>query len=263
MAGLGAGALLSGCLPAAGDAPLDPPLPEPGLGATPRSTRTPRIVTPTAPATPPGLIGTLDAAGKYAGRKLCFVLWDHQLARYAFRPRDLQHPVPMTCPLRSGAALKVTPAWQEYWRWLLRLCNPDMTIDEFDTRWDSLIATDRAFTNGTSPAEGNFRIHPITCGGATHEMVTGEPEGDYVSIYTLRWEDGPPPLPDKPEQIDMTRHFFATTASNVKLPDGSYRVNGFPQFENCIVPLISPERTDKILLSRVKPVDRMQRPYNP
>lgn len=61
----------------------------------------------------------------------------------------------------------------------------------------------------------------------------------------------------------MTRHFFATTGSNVRLPDGSYAVYGFPQFENCIVPLVSPADTDMIDLSRISVVSDLQRPYNP
>jgi hypothetical protein len=98
-------------------------------------------------------------------------------------------------------------------------------------------------------------------------MVTGVPEriggGAYLRIYTLNGKKNPPRIPAKPDDIDMTRHFFATTGSNVKLPDGSYAVNGFPQFENCIVPLVSPTDTDLIDISRVKMVSSIQRPFNP
>jgi hypothetical protein len=198
-----------------------------------------------------------------AARKLCFVLWDHQLAQYDYKPRNLKHPVPETCPLYSGAKNPVTPAWESYWRGILHLCNPTMTEANFERSWGSLVASDRAFTNASGPETGDFALHSLTCGGATHEMVTGIPERSYMRIYTLNSKKNPPPIPAKPEEIDMTRHFFATTGSNVQLPDGSYAVYGFPQFENCIVPLVSPSDTDLIDLSRIKVVSSIQRPYNP
>jgi len=94
-------------------------------------------------------------------------------------------------------------------------------------------------------------------------MVTGIPERSHMRIYTLNSRKNPPPIPARPEDIDMTRHFFATSGSNVQLPDGSYAVYGFPQFENCIVPLVSPSITDMIDISRIKEVSSIQRPYNP
>jgi len=195
-------------------------------------------------------------------RKLCFVLWDHQLAKYDFKPRNMVTPLPETCPLYSGARNPLTPAWQAYWRNLLELCNPDMRSDAFEQAWKSLIDPTRAFTNNSSPESGDFVMGSLTCGGATHEMVTGEPEGPYVRIYTLNTKKDPPPIPDDPEKIDITRHFFATTGSSDRLPDGSYAVYGFPQFENCIVPLVSRDDTDLIALDRIKVVTNIQRPYN-
>jgi hypothetical protein len=238
IAGIGAGAtLLNACAPKA--AVSDP--------------------SPTANGTP-SPIPTVS----YKGRLLCFVLWDHQLERYKFQPRNLKRPVPETCPLYSGASNPVTPAWEAYWKGILHLCNPDMKAEAFDSAWTSLVASNRAFTNGSGPETGQFAIHSLTCGGATHEMVTGIPESrGYVEIYTLNSKKRPPRVPDRPEQIDMTRHFFATTGSNVKLPDGSYAVRGFPQFENCIVPLVSPANTDKIEFARIKVVTDLQRPYHP
>ena len=196
-------------------------------------------------------------------RKLCFVLWDHQLAQYNYAPRNLTNPVPETCPLYSGAKNPVTAAWEAYWRDLLQLCNPKMSKKDFEGSWRSLVASNRAFTNGSGPETGEFALHSITCGGATHEMVTGIPEGKHMRIYTLNSRKAPPPLPARAEDIDITRHFFATTGSNVRLTDGSYAVYGFPQFENCIVPLVSPADTDLIDISRIKVVSAIQRPYNP
>jgi hypothetical protein len=190
-------------------------------------------------------------------------LWDHQLARYNYRPRNLVNPVPETCPLYSGAKNPVTPAWEAYWKGLLHLCNPTMGDVEFAHAWSSLVDSHRAFTNASGPKTGDFMIHSLTCGGATHEMVTGEPYGLYMEIYTLNSQKDPPPIPAKPDDIDMTRHFFATTGSNVKLPDGSYAVYGFPQFENCIIPLLGPSNTDMIEISRIKVVSSIQRPFNP
>ncbi len=83
-----------------------------------------------------------------------------------------------------------------------------------------------------------------------------------MRIYTLNTEKDPPPIPEKIEDIDITRHFFATTGSDVVLADGSYAVYGFPQFENCIVPLVSREDTDLIALERIKVVTNIMRPYN-
>ena len=212
----------------------------------------------------PAPAATATAQPKYKGRNLCFVLWDHQLARYGFRPRNMKHPVPETCPLYSGSSMRMTPAWTEYWRGILHLCNPGMKDNDFEQGWRSLITSDRAFTNGTGPEEDadHWAVHSLTCGGATHEMVTGINEKHGIRIYTLNWQKGPPPIPEDIAQIDMTRHFFATTGSNLKLPDGTYAVYGFPQFENCIVPLMSMDDTDFIDAYRIKPVSDLQPPYH-
>ncbi len=227
-----------------------------GAGAAMLAACTPRPVRPTPTAIP---------TPKYAGRKLCFVLWDHQLARYNYQPRDRKHPVPETCPLYSGAINPVTAAWEAYWKGILRLCNPGMDDAHFTNAWYSLVDSARAFTNGTGPETGHFALHSLTCGGATHEMVTGEPEGPgtaHLRIYTLNSRKDPPPIPQKVDEIDMTRHLFATTGSNTQFPDGSYAVYGFPQFENCIVPLVSPADTDMIDVSRVQTVTDLQQPYH-
>jgi TAT (twin-arginine translocation) pathway signal sequence len=196
-------------------------------------------------------------------KKLCFVLWDHQLAQYDYKPRNLKTPVPETCPLYSGAKNPVTLVWETYWRGILHLCNPKMGEADFEYSWSSLVVSGRAFTDSSDPASGDFALHSLTCGGATHEMVTGIPEGPFMQIYTLNSRKNPPQIPAKPEDIDMTRHFFATSGSNVQLPDGSYAVYGFPQFENCIIPLVSASYTDMIDISRIKAVSAIQRPYNP
>ncbi len=269
VAGLGAGAaLLNACTSRWTRTDRDPA----GLGSPaplvrPADTPTPRIVTPTPEVS--GTAGPAPTPGphvSYEGRKLCFVLWDHQLAQYGFKPRNMKNPVPETAPLYAGVAMQVTPAWQDYWQGLLRLLNPDMSYADFQRGWSSLVASDRAFTNNTGGDTDNFRLHDITCGGATLEMVTGIPEGPQdhprMRIYTLNMSGDPPPVPATVHEIDMTRHFFATTGSNVKLPDGSYVVNGFPQFENCIIPLISNDDTDLIDVSRIKPVTGLQPPYN-
>ncbi len=211
----------------------------------------------------PTVVPTPIPTPKYKGRKLCFVLWDHELEKYNYQPRNLKHPVPETCPLYSGAVNRITPAWEAYWRGILRLCNPGMDEAHFENAWKSLVDSERAFTNSTGPETGNFAIHSITCGGATHEMVTGEVEkGQHIRIYTLNSLKGPPPIPEDAEHIDMTRHFMATTGSNRQFPDGTYAVFGFPQFENTIVPLVSTADTDMIDASRIKVVSDIQPPYH-
>ncbi len=265
LAGLGTGAaLITGCAPQ-----LWPLTGEAGVSGVSRL-----LAASTPPATPtimpqasalPVAASTLPVpTPKYKGRNLCFVLWDHQLARYAYRPRNMQHPVPETVPLYSGSSMRMTEAWTDYWKGILRLTNPGMSYTDFERNFASLVANDRAFTNGTGPEDdpNHWAIHSITCGGATHEMVTGIHEKHGVRIYTLNWRNGPPPIPETTDEIDMTRHFFATTGTNIKLPDGSYAVYGFPQFENCIIPLLSMDDTDFIDASRIKPVSDIQPPYN-
>ncbi len=234
----------------------------------PVSTSTPRIVSPTpdvtsTPPATPSPVWTWSPGMQYSGMNLCFVLWDHQLARYNYKPRNIYNPVPETCPLYSGAINPLTPRWIAYWQGILHLCNPTVTGGDFEHSWNSLVRTNRAFTNDTGPETGTFAIHSLTCGGATHALTTSMAEGGYLRINTLNWGKGPPPIPSSPDGIDMTRHFFATACSNRQLPDGSYVVNGFPQFENCIVPLISQGDTDLIDISRIKMVNSIQRPYNP
>jgi hypothetical protein len=237
LAGLGAGAAaLSACSPRA------------ALLAT---------MTAEAPAPTPDVTPTPDP------RKLCFVLWDHQLAKYNYKPRRPNIPLPMTCPLYSGARNPLTREWQAYWRGILEVCNPGMSETAFEQSWTSLIHPTRAFTNNSNPETGDFVMGNLTCGGATHEMVTGQPEGRYMRIFTLNTEKDPPLIPESVDDIDITRHFMATTGSSDRLPGGSYAVYGFPQFENCIVPLVSREDTDLIALDRIKVVSNILRPYNP
>ncbi len=255
LAGIGAGAaLLGACAPKlaeGGDAQAMTGV----TTQTPQSSAAPR---PTRTLMPPPTGGPTPGT-----RLLCFVLWDHQLAMYDFQPRNLKNPVPETCPLYSGAVNPLTPEWITYWKGLLHLCNPQMDPVQFEHAWLSLVASDRAFTNGTGPETDNFALHSLTCGGATHEMVSGDQVRGHIEIYTLNSRRQPPAVPSKATDIDMTRHFFATTGSNVRLPDGSYAVYGFPQFENCIVPLVSPDETDMIDATRITQVPSIQRPYNP
>jgi hypothetical protein len=233
-----------------------------GTGAAALSACSPRaalLATMTAEAPLP----MADVTPTPDPRKLCFVLWDHQLARYNYKPRRPNIPLPMTCPLYSGARNPLTPAWRAYWRGILQVCNPGMSESAFEQSWTSLIHPTRAFTNNSNPEAGDFVMGNLTCGGATHEMVTGEPEGRYMRIFTLNTEKDPPPIPESVDDIDITRHFMATTGSTERLPDGSYAVYGFPQFENCIVPLVSRANTDLIALDRIKVVSNVLRPYNP
>ena len=289
LAGIGAGgALLGGCSPRLGlpwpfgtatstpsstASPTSSPTSTATATFTPTDTGTPTVTptdtsTPTAiptftpqPSRTPEPSATIEGEGA-SGGKLCFVLWDHQLARYHYKPRNPKKPLPETCPLKSGVNNRLTPAWIEYWQGILHLCNPGMSDEDFERGWKGLTSDARAFTNSSSPESGNFGLHSLTCGGATHEMVTGIPEKQYMRIYTLNIHDPPPTIPSSASDINILRHFFATTGSTKKLPDGSYAVYGFPQFENCIVPLVSPDDTDLIEVSRIKVVSSVQRPYN-
>ncbi len=244
--------------PTASMTPTDTPTATPTETATATFTQTPTET----PTPPPTETPTSFAEEETGVGKLCFVLWDHQLARYNYMPRNPKRALPETCPLKSGVNNRLNTAWTEYWRGILHLCNPGMGDEAFESSWKGLTSDARAFTNSSSPTSGNFGLHSLTCGGATHEMVTGVREKEYMRIYTLNIHDPPPEIPASPSGIDITRHFFATTGSTRKLPNGSYAVYGFPQFENCIVPLVSPDYTDLIEVSRIKIVSSIQRPYN-
>ena len=97
--------------------PFQPSLPT----GTPRPTEIPSATPtpwtwslPTQPGALPAATG--ESASKYDGRKLCFVLWDHQLARYNYKPRNPKVPLPETCPLLSGVANRMTAEWEAYWK---------------------------------------------------------------------------------------------------------------------------------------------------
>jgi hypothetical protein len=256
----------------AGPAATPTPLPSATPSPTNTSTRTPSPTETSTPRPFPTWTGTptetptpsptVEGSEESGTGHLCFVLWDHQLAMYHYKPRNPDKPLPETCPLKSGARNRITPAWEEYWKGILHLLNPDITDQQFEKGWKGLTAPARAFTNKTNPGSGNFALASLTCGGATHEMVTGEPEKQYMRIYTLNINDPPPTIPSRPQDINMLRHFFATTGSTKRLSNGTYAVYGFPQFENCIVPLVSPDDTDLIEVSRIKIVSSIQRPYN-
>lgn len=258
--------------------PAPPPVPTGTPLPAPTQTGTATFAPSPSPTQPPlsGAAGFNTPSGLQSGlpgwmptpaptedpRQLCFVLWDHQLARYGYRPRNMKVPLPETVPLASGGVNRLNQDWIDYWQGILKLANPGMSKDEFKSSWNSLVADNRAFTNGTSPESDNFALHSLTCGGATHELVTGLRKGHFIQIYTLNIHEDPPPIPDTPHDIDMTRHFFATTGSHDKLPNGTYAVYGFPQFENCIVPLVSPADRDWIAISRIKAVTTFHSPYN-
>jgi hypothetical protein len=276
--GLGAGAMvLAGCAPQAPTPePTASPWPTPTLTpfqpslptGTPRPTAIPSATpTPWTWSLPTQTMAVTPVArtSQRVGHGLCFVLWDHQLARYNYKPRNPKVPLPETCPLLSGVANRMTPEWEAYWKGILRACNPGMSNQDFNAGWKGLVSDARAFTNNKAPDSGNFALWSITCAGATHQVVSGEPEGPggrYTRIYTLNHKKGPPPIPKSMNEIDITLHFMATTGSTKQLDDGSYAVYGFPQFENCIVPVISPDDTDMIETSRIIMVDSVQRPYN-
>ena len=267
--GLGAGAMFAaGCSPRVASPEATPsPWPTPTLTpfqpslptGTPRPTDIPSATPtqwtwslPTQTGAAPAATG--ESGSKYDGRRLCFVLWDHQLARYNYKPRNPKVPLPETCPLLSGVANRMTPEWEAYWKGILRAANPGMSNRDFNSGWKGLVADARAFTNNKAPDSGNFALWSITAGGATHQVVSGEPEGPgrrFTRIYTLNHKKGPPPIPESMNEIDITRHFMATTGSTIQLADGSYAVYGFPQFENCIVPVISPGDTDLIETERI------------
>jgi len=90
----------------------------------------------------------------------------------------------------------------------------------------------------TGPDSGQLRVVEHVVRGATHRCSANRrPRRRYTRIYTL----SPRPAAEhahQPKEIDITRHFWQPP-EHQQLPDGSYAVYGFPQFENCIVPVIS------------------------
>jgi hypothetical protein len=171
IAGVGAGGvILQGCAPRTVapwlfPSPTSLPTETPEPTATRTATSTPTLKptrtpiptftatnTPTPTAWPTEMPTDTETATAESGegRLLCFVLWDHQLAQYGYQPRNIKKPVPETCPLRSGANNRLTPAWVDYWRGILQLCNPGMGGKDFEASWRSLVSDARAFTNGAA-----------------------------------------------------------------------------------------------------------------
>lgn len=159
----------------------------------------------------------------------------------------------------------LTEMWGDYWMRLLRLFNPNMSILDFETAWNSLIKHDRAFTN---KKEGiDLAIESLICGGATVKSVSPNVIVKYgfewKEVYCLNGVKNPPPLPEKADNVDMTLHFLATIIRPDILPDGTYRIIPFPQFSNTIVPFVSDHDTNFIRVDRLKSVDSIISPFNP
>lgn len=153
----------------------------------------------------------------------------------------------------------ITEAWQLY----IRDINPDMTPEHVS----AIFGNAKAFCNGTGFGDPNnpradyilnenIGDPPIlpsfdkvrTCGGAVH---TGEVVGNELVLLTLNGNFPPPDIREINPTLTPWFFFDANIITNDKLPDGSYRVDPFPNGPTKL-PLISDVFPVKIALSLVR-----------
>ena len=199
-------------------------------------------------------------------RKIYFILHDYQMDPLPERYMRLDHD-PETVPTYFAYPNPVTDKMDGYIRGILNLFAPGLSKDQFDKFWYSLWRGDRAFSNINGAETDHFAIQEILCGGATVEAVTGEPVRlggrDWIEIHAINIHSIPP-IPDRAEDVDMTRHFRPTTFTHKQLADGSYRIGAFPQFDGkTVVPMFSRSDTLFIPAERLKRVVSIHNPFNP
>lgn len=175
------------------------------------------------------------------------------------------HGDPETIHGRNGSEVSIGlpplywNRWGKYWRELNMMANPGMAKADFERAWLSLINPARAFTNYNM-----FKIQDIVTGGTTLRLVTGDREySSYYRVHCLNGKLPPPALPATMADLDMTTHFIATNLSAYRFPDGTFEVDGFPQFPHVtIVPFVSTQDYDFIHMGWLDPVLSIEQPFN-
>lgn len=218
----------------------------------------PIVVTPPQPPAPAPLPTPVPAP--QSSRSLYFVKHDG-LPRHSSDPE--------TVPTFYDRLIPMTPEMVNYWQGLLKLMNPGMSQNDFNHFWKSLTTSARAFDNGNGSETDHFKIQELICGGAVVEAVSDTPvklRGKlWLAIHTL----DPlhvPSLPVSRADIDMTKSFLPTIATDAVAPNGqkmpswmymadgkgTYKVDPFPQFNgNSIVPFFSKGGMNYLPLDRL------------
>lgn len=166
--------------------------------------------------------------------------------------------------------IKVTTEMNRYMRGILRLFCPNLSDVDFEKSYRSLMADGTksgAFCNFAGIDSPDWSWEELLCGGATLQAVTGEivrmGGKDYIEVYALN-ANNVPATPLSVFDVDMTLHFRPTVFTHEKLPDGSYKVWAFPQFDDkSVVPLWSKSDTLFVPAERLVSVLSVQNPFNP
>lgn len=144
---------------------------------------------------------------------------------------ERNHPATRKC--LSDFMTPCEPYWGVYVGAILRLLNPNMDVREFESNLRGLFNGARAFDNGRGINSGEWAIENLFCAGATLELIDSTirrfgPEGfHYMRVRAIDPKIRRP-IPRSLSEIDMTLHFFATTATAT----GN---NPFPQFEGRVI----------------------------
>lgn len=183
--------------------------------------------------------------------------------------RDLNGRVaggePETNKCLSDEKIVVTPQLEALMRAVIRLYNPTMDSNAFEHAWQSLFASNRAFSNKSGWDSSEFKLENLVCGGATLRAITGVPyraAGDnWLDVHALDPENLPA-IPTRIEQIDPTLFFFPVIAmQNIS---GQFQADPFPQFGGrCPVPFVGKGGRNAIRVAKLLPVNSVQHPFLP
>lgn len=202
------------------------------------------------------------------------VLWDHQATTES--PRLIRVGMPGVLSLTGVNQFNpLDRPWQEGWFAQIAHARsgyksfslsqfPTATQKELKSRWSSLIKDSRAFTND-GPEHNDYRDYindsnkgdpdpkqePLTCAGNVHRLITTETVKvagqDCYAVYAL---NGTAACPDVSVVNALTYPYVIPRATNcaadksqgrpwkvITLPDGTWRVDPFPQFAPYPTPL--------------------------
>jgi hypothetical protein len=156
--------------------------------------------------------------------------------------------------------------WGEYVIAILRLLNPGLNKREFEHGLKGLFNGGRAFDNGKSYESGDWGLENLFCAGATlrafnYEIVM-KSGSRFAKVHAIDPRINLP-IPRRLEDVDMTLHFYATTATAT----GN---NPFPQFDGrVIIPFFGRDGYNLVRLDRyesrggLRRVSTIQHPFLP
>jgi hypothetical protein len=177
---------------------------------------------------------------------------------WGYKPRDV---APAPAVNRSGEIddrtsfrrARLTEQWQWFWVDLLSLSKYQRVFAELNAEekanitraFGGLTGDHLAFTNNAGSASKNcypcgttdrgedMRIDPLICGGNTilGSAPVQNKHGQWmVKVYSFNANQTPPAA--TLEMLNDPRVLWATIISDVRLPDGSYKLFGFPQLKD-------------------------------